>query len=191
MTDTEIEVLASSAQLVPLAQLRPAPWNPRTLKGERFKNLMRSIESDPDFLRLRPVLARMNGEIYAGNQRYLAQVQLGRETIWAHLEDVSEQLAKERALRDNNEWGSWDDEKLSDMLADLKRRGTDVGLLGFTDKELTGLTTGRALPEPGDQDVDETVATFGVVVTCKSEEEQVMLLERLTEEGYDVRALVS
>jgi ParB-like chromosome segregation protein Spo0J len=172
VTDTEIEVLASSAQLVPLAQLRPAPWNPRTLKGERFKN-------------------RMNGEIYAGNQRYLAQVQLGRETIWAHLEDVSEQLAKERALRDNNEWGSWDDEKLSDMLADLKRRGTDVGLLGFTDKELTGLTTGRALPEPGDQDVDETVATFGVVVTCKSEEEQVMLLERLTEEGYDVRALVS
>jgi ParB-like chromosome segregation protein Spo0J len=188
---TSDQEIVSQAQLVPLSRLRPAPWNPRQIRGERFKNLMRSIEVDPDFLRLRPVLARLNGEIYAGNQRYLAVEKLGRDMIWAHLEDVSEQLAKERALRDNNEWGDWDEDKLSDMVADLKKMGTDLDLLGFNDKELQTLTNGRRLPEPGDQDADEAEHLFGVVVTCKSEEEQVELLERLTEEGYDVRALVS
>lgn len=187
MTDSE---LVSQAQLVPLAQLRPAPWNPRQIQSDRFKNLMRSIEADPDMLRLRPVLARLNGEIYAGSHRYLAVEKLGRDMIWAHLEDVSEQVAKERAIRDNNQWADWNEDKLGDLLEDAKRMGTDIELLGFDDKKLQALTNGR-LPAPGDQDTDATEHLFGVVVTCKSEEEQVELLERLTEEGFDVRALVS
>ncbi|HEY1292971.1 MAG TPA: ParB/RepB/Spo0J family partition protein [Chloroflexota bacterium] len=187
----DLTELVSQAQLVPLSSLRPAVWNPRVIRSERMKNLMRSIERDPDMLRLRPVLARLNGEIYAGNQRYLACQQLGRETIWAHLEDVSEQVAKERALRDNNEWGAWDDDKLRDMVADLKQLGSDVALLGFDDKELQALMGGRGMPAPGDADTDATEHLFGVVVTCSDEAQQVELLERLTEEGYDVRALVS
>lgn len=183
--------LTSQARQVPIRSLRPAPWNPRTIKGERFKNLMRSIESDPDLLRLRPVLARADGEIYAGNQRYLAAIRLGYETIWAVVEDVSEQVAKERAMKDNNQWGDFDDDKLNDLLQDLQGMDSDLELLGFSPKELAGLTGGRGLPEPGDQDEDETAQLWGVVVTCTDETQQVELLERLTEEGYDVRALVS
>lgn len=62
----------ASVQLVPLAQLRPAQWNPRSITEERFKNLCRAIEADPEFLWSRPILARADGEIYAGNHRYRA-----------------------------------------------------------------------------------------------------------------------
>lgn len=190
--DTQI-VTAAIAREVPLTALRAPLWNPRMIRSERFKNLMRSIETDPDFLRLRPVLAQANGDIYAGSQRWLASAQLRRPTIWAIMEDVSEQLARERNLRDNGHWGEWDQQKLDGLLADLREMNTDLDVLGFTDKELRNLFTdeGNRLPEPGDQEVDETERLFGVVVTCRSEEEQVQLLERLADEGFDVRALVS
>ena len=91
--------------LVFLLALTPAPWNPRTIKDERFANLCRSIEADPEFLNHRPVLAMADGTIYAGNMRYRAAQHLGMETIPAIVEDIPEQLAKERALRDNAQWG--------------------------------------------------------------------------------------
>ena len=46
----------------------PAPWNPRSIKDERFQNLCRSLEADPDFLQLRPILATADGTIFAGLQ---------------------------------------------------------------------------------------------------------------------------
>ena len=51
---------------VPLEQLHPAPWNPRIIKDERFQNPLRSIQSDPDFIWRRPILATADGTIYAG-----------------------------------------------------------------------------------------------------------------------------
>ena len=66
------------ATMVALAALSPAPWNPRTIKDERFENLCRSIEADPEFLNHRPVLAMADGTIYAGNMRYRAAQHLGR-----------------------------------------------------------------------------------------------------------------
>ncbi len=61
-----------SPEGVPLDRLHPAPWNPRTIKDERFQNLVRSIQADPDFLWRRPILAMADGTIYAGNMRYRA-----------------------------------------------------------------------------------------------------------------------
>ena len=60
-------------EAAPLLSLTPAPWNPRTISDERFQNLCRSIEADPDFLWRRPVLATADGTIYAGNMRFRAQ----------------------------------------------------------------------------------------------------------------------
>ncbi len=79
---------------VPLELLRPAPWNPRTIKDDRFQNLCRSIEADPEFLWRRPILAMADGTIYAGNMRFRAVQHLGMETVPALIEDVPESLAK-------------------------------------------------------------------------------------------------
>jgi hypothetical protein len=120
----------------PLSELRAAKWNPRTIQEERFKNLIRSIEADPEFLRLRPVLATADGTIYAGNMRFRAAQQLGLETIPAIVADIPDRLAKERALRDNNQWADWDEDLLGDLLAELQGADTSIELLGFTDADL-------------------------------------------------------
>ena len=122
--------------LVPLTRLHPAPWNPRLIKDERFKNLCRSIAADPEFLWRRPILANLDGEIMAGNMRYRAVEQLGWSEVPAIVEDVPEQLAKERALRDNAQWGEWQDDELAELLHELSLGSSDMELLGFDETEL-------------------------------------------------------
>ena len=125
--------------LVPLVALRPAAWNPRGIKDERFQNLCASIEADPEFLWRRPILAQLDGTIYAGNMRYRAAQHLGMLEVPAIVEEVSDQLARERALRDNAQWGEWEEDDLARLLDELKSDGSDLDLLGFDERELQQL----------------------------------------------------
>lgn len=99
--------VAPQVVLVPVKDLHPAEWNPRTIRDERFKNLCASLEADPEFLWRRPVLASADGVVMAGNMRLRAALHLKWAEIPAIVEDVPEGLAKERALRDNAQWGDW------------------------------------------------------------------------------------
>jgi hypothetical protein len=158
-----------TVRLVPLEQLTPAPWNPRRIDKARLHNLAESIRADPNFLLRRPILAQQSGEIYAGNQRWHAAKLLfsqgwtppwDTQTVPVDLDDVSPQLARERALRDNNAWGAWDDDSLARLLGDLRDAGSDTGLLGFDDRELSQLLarlgTGKEL-NPDDADLTPPV----------------------------------
>ncbi len=144
--------MTSSIEDTPVERLTPAPWNPRTIKDERFQNLCRSIESDPAFLWRRPVLATADGTIYAGNMRYRAARHLGMESIPAVVEDIPEQLAKERALRDNAQWGEWEEDELASLLAELRVSGADMDLLGFDDRDLQKLLDSLGGGGAGDPD---------------------------------------
>jgi DNA modification methylase len=125
--------------LVPLAALHPAAWNPRSIRDVRFKNLCDSIQADPDFLWQRPILADASGEIFAGNMRFRAVQHLGWREVPAIVSDVPARLAKERAMRDNNQWGDLVEQDLAELLVGLQMDGSDLQLLGFPDDELTRL----------------------------------------------------
>lgn len=141
-------------QLVALTALHPAPWNPRSIRDVRFKQLCESIQADPDFLWRRPILANLAGEIYGGNMRYRAVEHLGWQEVPAIRDDISDKLAKERALKDNNNAGDFDDQATAELLVGLQMDGSDLRLLGFPDDELTRLlesvgALGDTLPATG------------------------------------------
>ena len=78
-----------SPQPVSLLALTPAPWNPRSIKDERFANLCRSLEADPEFLQLRPILATLDGTSFAGNMRYRAALpRLGADRLQELVKEV-------------------------------------------------------------------------------------------------------
>lgn len=128
---------------VPVARLRAAPWNPREADEPRFLDLCRSIEADPLFLWHRPICARADGTVYAGNLRLRAVMHLGWSEVPAIVGDVPEALAKARALRDNNPIGEWRDEDLAGLLEELTQNGVEIGSLGFADTELEWLGAGE------------------------------------------------
>lgn len=140
-----------TVERVPLAALKPAPWNPRTLRDKRFRDLCRSIQADPDMLARRPILAQADGTIYAGNQRFRAVEHLGWCDVPAVVEDVPEQLAKERAIRDNLAAGEWQEQELSELLTALQIEGSDLTVLGFDDAQLEALV-GEPNFEPTSED---------------------------------------
>jgi hypothetical protein len=136
---------------VPLERLTPATWNPRIVKTADFEALCKSIEADPDFMWRRPVLAQMDGIIYAGNTRFRAVEHLGWKAVPACVEDVPEQLAKERALRDNNSAGSWEDRLLGDLMLSMERDESDLSLVGWNNDTLDDLLA-QAVPIAGLED---------------------------------------
>jgi DNA modification methylase len=139
---------------VPLSRLKPAPWNPRLIRDERFASLVRSIEADPEFMQLRPILATTDGTIYAGNMRYRAAAKAGWTEVPVILNDIDEVTAKARAVRDNNGWGEWQDEELSELLHGIGDAGIELADLGFDDAVLSRLL-GLAEPVEGLTDPDE------------------------------------
>jgi len=184
------KVEAPALAAVLLARLHPAPWNPRTIKDERFQNLVRSIQADPDFLWRRPILATADGTIYAGNMRYRAAQHLGMATVPAIIEDISEQLAKERALRDNHQWGDWQDDQLGEFVFGLRTDGAELELLGFTEKELAKLLDEVGVGVGDAEDEFAYHEQFGVTVMCKDAGEQERVYDALRGQGYECRVVV-
>jgi DNA modification methylase len=141
---------------VPLERLRPAEWNPRLLKEKRFKELCKSLVADPGLLERRPILAMLDGTIYAGNQRFRAAQHLGWTTIPAVLDDVSADDAKARAIRDNNSAGEWQEDQYAALLYELGQSGVDLATLGADQKDIDALLASvgvggaeeDAVPEP-------------------------------------------
>lgn len=175
MIDSQVQ--ESAIHLTRLTDLKPAPWNPRTIKDKRFKQLCAALQADPGFLWSRPILARYENddhapphEIYAGNMRFRAASHLGWSEIPAKVEAITEQEAQERALRDNNQYGEWDEDILGKMLLDLERAGSMIDLLGFTDAEARKLMENAARnssldaeegPIPGAEKISELIKKYG------------------------------
>lgn len=168
---------ANQTVLVALAQLQPAPWNPRVITDERFENLCKSILSDPGFMWERPLLANRSGIIYAGNMRYRAVAHLGWPQVPARVVDIPDRLARERALRDNQQWGEWNEDQLGELVYKLQQEGSNLDLLGFEEQALADLlasvgvsTTGGAAEglqdDPGPQldKADELGIKWGTAV---------------------------
>lgn len=147
------ELRSVRIQAYPIDALKQAGWNPKTIDPKRFENLKDSIDADPDMMWERPVLAMADGTIYAGNQRWAACKELGWEEIPAIVEDVSEELARERALKDNRQWGEWNDETLGAMLAGMPKETSNA--LGFSDAQLAALMRQAPTPVPIEPDMDE------------------------------------
>lgn len=159
-----------STEIYPLSRLKPAEWNPRTIEDVNFRRLMTAIRTDPDFMLERPVLAQEDGTIYGGNQRYRAVAALynegwkspwGEDMIPGRIAPIDLDLAKERALRDNNQWGEWEGDLLSDMVAHVYTTNKElVATLGFTDEELADLLAGTTY-EPTDPTFDPESVNVG------------------------------
>lgn len=76
-----------------------------------------------------------------------------------------------------------DDDKLKELLAECKAGDSRVG-------KLLNDLAGRSAREYGEE-TEEVPGLYGVIVECEDEKGQLVLLERLTQEGWKCRALVS
>jgi DNA modification methylase len=138
MNSTSLSRLPSlTVEEVPIDLLRPDSANPRRISPDELDSLERSLRQ---FGFVQPVLAQKDGTVIGGHQRLVAARRLGMATVPVTYLDLSIEQARLLNLALNKISGSWDDQLLARLLADL---GTspivDLSLSGFGEDEIHDL----------------------------------------------------
>jgi DNA modification methylase len=114
---------------VKISDVKTNPKNPRLIKDDKFKKLVKSIQEFPQMLELRPIVVDENNIVLGGNMRLKACIEVGlKEVFIVKANDLTEQQKDEFIVKDNvgfGEWdwdilaNEWDTEKLQDWGLDL------------------------------------------------------------------------
>lgn len=98
---------------LPIHKIIPNEDNPRTIKSERFKALVKSVSEDEHTYTARPIIVNMDNMILGGNMRYRALVESGKKEISVTQVDWPKEVQKRFVIQDNVSSGDWDWDKLA------------------------------------------------------------------------------
>ena len=99
---------------VNINEVKTNPKNPRLIKDDKFRKLVKSIEEFPQMLELRPIVVDENNIVLGGNMRLKACKEAGlKEVHIVRAEGLTELQKDEFIVKDNVGFGEWD----WDMLA--------------------------------------------------------------------------
>jgi hypothetical protein len=171
--------------MIKLTTIKSNPNNPRVIRDEKFKKLVKSIEEFPKMMALRPMVVNEDMVVLGGNMRLKALKELGYKEVpdeWVKsAKDLTEDEIRRFIIADNvgfgeHDWemlaNEWNVEELSDW--GLNIPGFDIAEAG--DDELNDLS-------------DKIKSEFRIEVICKDEESQEKTYNNLIEEGYECRLL--
>lgn len=106
--------------IVNINQIKTNPKNPRVIKDDKFKKLVKSIQDFPDMLNKRPLVCFTDTDgkfvVLGGNMRLKASKELGLKELPIILADEwTEEQKNEFLIKDNVGFGEWNwDELKSD-----------------------------------------------------------------------------
>ena len=115
-----------------LKDIKPNKANPRTIKDDKFRKLLNSIQEFPKMMELRPMVIDADGTVLGGNMRLKALQELGYTEIpdtWVRrAADLTDEEKQRFIIADNVGFGEWDWEALANEwdTGDLADWGLDV-----------------------------------------------------------------
>jgi site-specific DNA-methyltransferase (adenine-specific) len=90
-------------------EIKPNPSNPRIIKDDKFKKLVKSIQDFPQMLELRPIVIDENNIVLGGNMRLKACIEAGLTDVPVkQAKELTEEQKKEFIVKDNVGYGEWD-----------------------------------------------------------------------------------
>ena len=127
-----------------LSEIKANPNNPRLIKDDKFKKLVKSIKEFPKMMALRPMVVDADGVVLGGNMRLKALQELKYKEVpdtWIkQASELTEDEQRRFIIADNvgfgeNDWdmlaNEWDADELVDWGLDLP---TDWGGEEYSDK---------------------------------------------------------
>lgn len=90
-------------------KIKPNENNPRFIKDDKFKELVKSIQDFPEMLELRPIVVDENHMVLGGNMRLRACKEAGIKDVPIKVaEGLTEEQKREFIIKDNIGFGQWD-----------------------------------------------------------------------------------
>lgn len=132
-------------EIVKIKEVKPNPNNPRLIKDDKFKKLVKSIQEFPEMLKLRPIVVNDEMVVLGGNMRLKACKEAGlKEIPILKASNFSEKQQREFIVKDNvgfGEWdwdliaNEWDEEEVEDWGLDIpiEKETEKLSILQFED----------------------------------------------------------
>ena len=102
-------------ETVNITTVKSNPKNPRLIKDDKFKQLVKSIKDFPQMLSIRPIVVNKDMMVLGGNMRLKACVEAGlKEVPIIKASELTPEQQDEFIIKDNVGFGEWE----WDMIAD-------------------------------------------------------------------------
>jgi len=96
-------------QKVDIRTVKENKKNPRYIRDNKFKKLVKSIKDFPEMLEFRPIIVDENMTILGGNMRYKAAKAAGLFEIYIDIvKDWTDKQKEQFIIKDNVGFGDWD-----------------------------------------------------------------------------------
>lgn len=117
--------------------IKANPNNPRIIKDDRFKKLVKSIREFPTMLMLRPLVVNDDLIVLGGNMRLRACQEIGLKQIpIIKASNLSEEQQNEFIIKDNASFGSWNYDELANEWNDFDLINWGIELPRFDEQSV-------------------------------------------------------
>jgi DNA modification methylase len=140
-------------QLIKISQVKSNPNNPRLIKNDKFKKLVKSVQEFPEMLELRPIVVDENMIVLGGNMRLKACKEAGLKEVWIEVADLTEQQKKEFTIKDNVGFGEWEWDMLANEWEQTELEDWGLDGFPFEDKTLEAEEDNFELPDEIETDI--------------------------------------
>jgi len=147
-------------QIVKIENVKTNPKNPRIIKDEKYKKLVKSIQEFPDMLHKRPIVAFTDKDgkyvVLGGNMRLKALNELKYKEVPIILADEwTEEQKHEFLIKDNVGFGEWDWDSLANEwdVEKLDEWGLDLPIDLSVQEELEAEEDDYEMPDEINTDI--------------------------------------
>lgn len=162
------------SQKVKISEIKTNPDNPRIIRDEQYKKLVKSITEFPQMLELRPLVVDENLMVLGGNMRLRAAKEAGlKELPILKASELTEEQKNRFIIADNLSFGEWDFDKLANEwdAEDLNDWGLNVPMV----------------PEEKTDSEDMPGSKATVTITFDDLMEAAGIVSEMTEKGHKCR----
>jgi len=144
-------------QKISIEKLKPAEYNPRKdLKpeDEEYQKIKRSLI---EFGYVAPVIVNADMTVIGGHQRLKVLKELGYTEIECNIVDLDKNKEKALNIALNKISGEWDNDKLEELLAELKGEEIDMDITGFSFDEVDNILKDVTGSKEDDFDIEQAL----------------------------------
>ena len=116
---------------VKVSELKSNPNNPRLIKDDKFRKLVKSIQDFPEMLEARPIVVNKEMIVLGGNMRLKALQEAQVKEVTIDVRDWTEEQQKEFIIKDNVGFGTWDWDTLANEWDNVKLEEWGLDIIGF------------------------------------------------------------
>jgi DNA modification methylase len=97
-----------------ISEVKTNPNNPRIIKDDKFRKLVKSIQDFPQMLEIRPIVVDEDNIVLGGNMRLKACKEAGLKEVYiVKADNLTEEQKHEFIVKDNVGFGEWDWDSLA------------------------------------------------------------------------------